>query len=42
MYIICILYIYICILYIYMYIILFGPVKPELGIILSGQKIIQL
>ena len=25
-------------LYIYIYIVLFGPVKPELGVIPSGQK----
>ena len=25
-------------IYIYIYIVLFGPVKPELGVILSGQK----
>ena len=31
------IYIYIYI-YIYMYIVLFGPVKPELGVIPSGQE----
>ena len=40
------IYIYICVcvcVYIYIYMcILFGPVKPESGIIPSGQKIIQL
>ena len=27
-------------IYIYIYIVFFGPVKPELGVIPSGQKII--
>ena len=31
-------YIYI---YIYIYIVFFGPVKPELGVIPSGQEIIH-
>ena len=30
---------YICVcVYMYIYIVLFGPVKPELGVIPSGQK----
>ena len=28
-------------IYIYIYIVLFGPVKPELGVILFGEKNIQ-
>ena len=28
-------------IYIYIYIVLFGPVKPELGVILQDKKIIQ-
>ncbi len=30
-----------CSLYIYIYIFFFGPVKPELGVIQSGQEGIQ-
>ena len=29
-------------IYIYMYIYIFGPVKPELGVIPSGQEVIQV
>ena len=32
------IYIYIIYIYIYIYIVFFGPVKPELGIIPSGQE----
>ena len=28
-------------IYIYIYIYIFGPVKPELGVIPSGQEVIQ-
>ena len=28
-------------IYIYIYIVFFGPVKPELGVIPSGQEIIH-